>query len=186
MNPVPPPNSEKTIFAQALTLPVAARSAYLDQVCGSNSDLRRGVEELLRAVNAVGFMAAPPAGLEKENMWWHQITDMLGVDGMSVNSEFPQAKLLLGRIALREGNIAAAKNYLLSADYVGKNDFGLPIELWEAGEHDVVIRFVDSVKNMQREQSTRRGIYAQRQHGSQKNGRKRTGRPIRMETVNII
>jgi serine/threonine protein kinase/tetratricopeptide (TPR) repeat protein len=64
MNPIPPPSSEKTIFAQALTLTGAARGAYLDQACGSNSELRRGVEELLRTVNDVGFMAVPAAGID--------------------------------------------------------------------------------------------------------------------------
>ena len=62
MNQIPPSSSDKTIFARALSLPAAERSEYLDQACGGNRDLRRGIEELLRAEHAPGFLAAPAAG----------------------------------------------------------------------------------------------------------------------------
>jgi tetratricopeptide (TPR) repeat protein len=69
-----------------------------------------------------------------------------------------KASLLLGRIALREGDVAAAKDYLLgavnpSSHLFNSGNFGfqpididLPYELWNAGEHDTVIQFVDAVR----------------------------------------
>src|SRR4030095_10575927 len=50
-----PDNSEETIFAAALLLETpAAWAAYPDQACAGRPELRRAVEELLRASNEVG------------------------------------------------------------------------------------------------------------------------------------
>jgi hypothetical protein len=62
--PLPPPSSEESLFARALELPAAERGAYLDQACAGDAILRARVEELLRAEDSAGFMAAPAAGLE--------------------------------------------------------------------------------------------------------------------------
>ena len=46
--------SESGIFAVAIKLPADQRSAYLDRACGTNADLRREIESLLRAHEATG------------------------------------------------------------------------------------------------------------------------------------
>ncbi len=46
--------SESAIFKAAIKLPPDQRAAYLTQACGSNTDLRREVESLLRAHDASG------------------------------------------------------------------------------------------------------------------------------------
>jgi WD40 repeat protein/serine/threonine protein kinase len=51
--------SESGIFQVAVKLPAQRRAAYLDQACGSDADLRRQVEALLRAHDASG---SPPEG----------------------------------------------------------------------------------------------------------------------------
>ena len=52
------------IFAEATTQPPHARNAFLERTCGDDADLRRELEELLRAHDAVGVLdnAALPAG----------------------------------------------------------------------------------------------------------------------------
>ena len=40
---------EESIFAQALEVPDADRTAFLDRACGGNEDLRAEVESLLQA-----------------------------------------------------------------------------------------------------------------------------------------
>ena len=46
--------SESGIFKAAVKLPPDQRAAYLDQACGSNAELRREIESLLRAHDASG------------------------------------------------------------------------------------------------------------------------------------
>lgn len=60
-----PGTSAKEIFSQALELStVTERQAYLDTQCGSNADLRREVEELLRHQADVGsFLDSPPTAV---------------------------------------------------------------------------------------------------------------------------
>jgi serine/threonine protein kinase/tetratricopeptide (TPR) repeat protein len=50
------PNSEETILVEALRLPPAERSAYLDQSTGGNISLRLRVESLLRSYQAGDFL----------------------------------------------------------------------------------------------------------------------------------
>jgi serine/threonine protein kinase/Flp pilus assembly protein TadD len=59
-------NTEETIFAEALSKGAAPqRSAYLDQACAGNAELRRGVEELLLAHDrARGILETSPVGLD--------------------------------------------------------------------------------------------------------------------------
>ncbi len=59
----PLPNIDEVFFAALERESPEARSAYLDEVCGSDPDLRRRVERLLDAQSKVGnFLDAPAAG----------------------------------------------------------------------------------------------------------------------------
>ncbi len=63
MNSPTPAHPEEAIFARALVLPAGQRTAYLDQVCGADAELRRAVEALLRAhEDERGFMEVSGAG----------------------------------------------------------------------------------------------------------------------------
>jgi WD40 repeat protein/predicted Ser/Thr protein kinase len=65
--PEPSPESVKTLFLEAADLDPAQRSAFLDEHCGGDSDLRSAVEELLhfdaKAQDAPDFLASPVADL---------------------------------------------------------------------------------------------------------------------------
>lgn len=50
------------LFAEAVELPAAERSAFLDQACGDDQELRGRVEELLAADAEIGDFLEPPAG----------------------------------------------------------------------------------------------------------------------------
>ena len=59
---------EQEIFAQALELDPAKRSAFLDEACGSDGDLREQVESLLAAMDEAGqhgFFGQPTSGAEE-------------------------------------------------------------------------------------------------------------------------
>jgi eukaryotic-like serine/threonine-protein kinase len=57
-----PSEREIEIFNAALELPVAERTAYLDQQCAGDAALRQRVEELLKAgEDAGGFLGSPTA-----------------------------------------------------------------------------------------------------------------------------
>ena len=62
MKPTP---TEQAVFAEALLRDTpAARAAYLDSACGTDTTLRQRVEALLRAAeNAGDFLEEPPTGL---------------------------------------------------------------------------------------------------------------------------
>jgi hypothetical protein len=54
---------EITIFTEALKVPPREREAILKRMCGSDDDLRRKVEGLLKAHERLGdFLEEPPAG----------------------------------------------------------------------------------------------------------------------------
>ncbi len=59
---------EETIFAAALALPPEERTAYLDQACGGDTELRRRVEVLLSAHAASEFLEAPAAD-RRSGVW---------------------------------------------------------------------------------------------------------------------
>jgi formylglycine-generating enzyme required for sulfatase activity len=65
-----PSRSAKEIFLQALELvTIAAREEYLDTQCGSDADLRREVEELLRHQGNVGaFLESPPTAVAESSV----------------------------------------------------------------------------------------------------------------------
>src|SRR5258707_479257 len=52
----------EALFGGAMALSSAQRAGYLDQVCGDDADLRREVEELLRASEQAGGFLAVNAG----------------------------------------------------------------------------------------------------------------------------
>jgi len=54
---------EIAIFTQALKLSSQAREAFLERSCGSDEDLQRKVEALLKAHGRLGnFLEEPPSG----------------------------------------------------------------------------------------------------------------------------
>jgi eukaryotic-like serine/threonine-protein kinase len=58
------PDGDVLVFMEALRLPVAARSDYLDRACAGDADLRRHVEALLRGFEKAGnFLEKPAEGL---------------------------------------------------------------------------------------------------------------------------
>lgn len=91
----------------------------------------------------------------KEERWWSAIDESLGYQ---IDLDITYVNFLLGRIALKEGDLVTAKKHLLGAvqpitgnalhDYWlrSKMDVSLPAELLAAGERDTVIKFVDLVK----------------------------------------
>ena len=63
------PKAQETIFEAALALPPEQRAAYLDQSCGADAQLRKGVEALLQAHDkAGGFMNEPVGGLPSKTV----------------------------------------------------------------------------------------------------------------------
>jgi len=47
-------NRLEQVFAEALALPIAARSAFLERACGDDADLRSDIDGLLRSHDAAG------------------------------------------------------------------------------------------------------------------------------------
>lgn len=59
------PRREVAVLNAALDFSGAERAAYLDQACGGDEEMRRRVEELLRAYEqAEGFLEMPPTGVD--------------------------------------------------------------------------------------------------------------------------
>ncbi|MFO1514299.1 MAG: ECF-type sigma factor [Verrucomicrobiota bacterium] len=60
-------NPEIAVFAQAIQVPPAARTAFLDDACAGDGSLRAKVELLLRAHDQAGnFLEKPPTGAQRE------------------------------------------------------------------------------------------------------------------------
>lgn len=56
---------EIAIFTEALKLSPQERKAFLQRSCGSDGDMRRKVEALLRAHDRLGsFLEEPPSGAD--------------------------------------------------------------------------------------------------------------------------
>ena len=52
---------ELVVFIEALKVPMQERAAFLERVCAGDENLRRKVEELLKAHDHVGgFLEEPP------------------------------------------------------------------------------------------------------------------------------
>jgi tetratricopeptide (TPR) repeat protein len=73
-------HSEEAIFHAALALPAASRPPFLAQACAGRPELRRNIEELLRAHEAAqGFLESPPAALQaKAESQDEQVGDRIG------------------------------------------------------------------------------------------------------------
>ena len=88
--------TEEQVFLAALDLPNGAdRAAYLDKVCGQNSDLRRQVEELLAAHECSGQfldeaaaeqMAAGPQSPTAQTVALNAESDDARADGKKTNA----------------------------------------------------------------------------------------------------
>jgi len=84
------------LYHTALELEPAARATFLDEACGSDDELRREVESLLRAhQQADGFIAGKVAGVVAEmaaqpqnpslvgrSLGHYQVLSLIGVGGM--------------------------------------------------------------------------------------------------------
>ena len=109
------PKDIKTILAEAMAKPTSEeRSAYLDDVCGSNSHLRREVESLLQMEDKVGdFLEAPPFDpsvifddsplVEGPGtvIGKYKLLEKIGEGGMAVVYMAEQKKLLQRKVALK-------------------------------------------------------------------------------------
>jgi hypothetical protein len=61
--------SERDLFITALRMDdPAERAAYLSEACGSDQDLRRRVEEMLRQHSGAGYVLDAPAGTPNETI----------------------------------------------------------------------------------------------------------------------
>src|SRR5712691_7417810 len=56
-----PPKRDVGVFAEALQLPSAERSTYLERACGADEQLRQRVERLLKAHDQAGDFLEKPA-----------------------------------------------------------------------------------------------------------------------------
>src|SRR5437667_150615 len=61
-------NGEETIFAAVIGLPAEERSAYLEQSCGEDAELRRRVEVLLNAHADSDFLENPAAAVTAQTL----------------------------------------------------------------------------------------------------------------------
>src|SRR5450759_5577449 len=62
------PNSEETIFAEALRLPPAERSAYLAQSTNGNTGLHQRVESLLKSYETGDFLEQAAASVLRQTV----------------------------------------------------------------------------------------------------------------------
>ncbi len=102
----------------------------------------------------------------RQERWWSIIDDRNVNYRSSWDRAHTKTNLLLGRIALREGDRAAAKDHLLGAIKAGTEnwlsgwdhmDLDLPAELLAAGESAAVLRFVDQAKKAEADYKTGAG-----------------------------
>ena len=78
-NVMKPTSPEQAVFAEALLRDTpAARAAYLDGACGTDTALRQRVEALLRAAeNAGDFLEEPPTGLSGDADSSRLVTELI-------------------------------------------------------------------------------------------------------------
>jgi serine/threonine protein kinase/tetratricopeptide (TPR) repeat protein len=112
--------SDESIFACALAkTDPAERAAYLDEACGADADLRRGVEELLQAHGAAGRFLERPAAAPRGTAEYqpadgvspregpgtvigpYKLLQQIGEGGMGVVYMAEQEKLVRRRVALK-------------------------------------------------------------------------------------
>ena len=62
------PDRDVVVFTEALRLPAADRSGYLERACAGDEELRRRVEAVLQRYEKAGdFLADPAAGVPTPN-----------------------------------------------------------------------------------------------------------------------
>jgi Tol biopolymer transport system component len=89
----PGPSAEE-LFGEALELPPEGRSAFLEQVCGQDPELRRQIEQLLLMDARAGSFLAHPAFAPDD-------TETLSAVGdLAVRGRFQSGQLIAGRFAI--------------------------------------------------------------------------------------
>src|SRR5882672_9141679 len=114
-----PSSREQSVFAQALQcFTPEARAAYLDDACGTDTELRRRIEDLLRAAESAGdFLEQPLAGIiadanlnsfvgepcEKlgDKIDCYKLLEKIGEGGCGVVYMAEQEELVCRRVALK-------------------------------------------------------------------------------------
>ena len=107
-----PPNPEVAVFAAALELPGDQRSAYLDQACAGNPDLRRQVEALLRVHDDAGNFfdklaqstaaeSAIPAEKAGDRIGRYKLLQQIGEGGCGVVYMAEQEEPVRRKVALK-------------------------------------------------------------------------------------
>jgi serine/threonine protein kinase/Tol biopolymer transport system component len=108
------PTDTKLIFAEALGMSPGERKAYLDQVCGTDTELRQHMEVLLNAYVQAGddFLEGPPIGAEVTLdaeptegpgtiIGPYKLLEKIGEGGMAVVYMAEQQRPLNRRVALK-------------------------------------------------------------------------------------
>src|SRR5689334_14772403 len=113
------PNAAKDVFLAALEKTTAAdRTAYLDEACASNADLRRRVEAMLRAHDRPDPLLDRPAA------------EHLAADGDTVSLDFLEP-------AARPGSHGRLGHYEV-LDVVGRGGMGIVLRAFDEKLHRVV------------------------------------------------
>ena len=139
------------LFRQTLSYLTPARAILADALSG-DPKLQYEHDHLLGLMAKAAFESGSELG-EVKGAAQEMLANNTDVKSWNYGNVIYAANELLGRVALREGNIEAAKKHLLAA---GKtkgspqlNSFGpsftLARELAEKGERDTVIEFLDLV-----------------------------------------
>lgn len=139
------------LFRQTLSYLAPARAILADALVG-DEELQYHHDHLLSIMAKAALESGSNLG-EVKSAAQEMLADNTNVKSWNYGNVIYDANTLLGRVALREGNLDAAKKYLVAA---GKtkgspqlNSFGpsftLARELAEKGERDAVIEFLDLV-----------------------------------------
>lgn len=145
------PDARTNLFRKTFSYLVPAR-AILGDALGANPRLQYNHDKVLGLMAEAALESGSELG-EVKGAAQEMLANNTNVKSWNYGNVIYSANELLGRVALREGNLDAAKKYLVAA---GKtkgspqlNSFGpgftLARELAEKGERDAVIEFLDLV-----------------------------------------